>query len=63
MSMAKKQNPGWQAGASRNQLRRWLPLSNTARSQQTQRMIERFCVSQSLARTLAHLAYGEAAND
>ena len=61
--MAKIQNPGWRAGASRNQLGRWLPKSNTAQSQQTQRLIARYDLSKSLARTFARLAYGEAAND
>lgn len=61
--MADMQNPGVQAGASRNQLGGWLHQSNTAQTRQTQRLIARYCVSQSLARTLALLAYGEAAND
>lgn len=63
MIRADMQNPGRQAGASRNQLSGWLPKLNTAQTQQTQMLITRFCVSNSLARTLACLAYGEAAND
>ncbi|MFN2099432.1 hypothetical protein [Altererythrobacter sp. MF3-039] len=63
MIMADKQNPGVQAGASRNQLGGWLHKSNTAQTRQTQTLIARFCVSQSMARTFAHLAYGESAND
>lgn len=61
--MADMQNATGQGGASRNQHSGWLQTSNTLQAHQTQCLIERFCVSKSLARTLARLAYGEAAND
>ncbi len=63
MIMADMQNATGQGGASRNQLSGWLLRTPKAQGRQTQLLIARFCVSQSMARTLARLAYGEAAND
>lgn len=59
----KKQNPGVQARASRNQLVRWLPNPLTPSERQAQLLASRFCLSQSLARDMARLCYGETAND
>jgi hypothetical protein len=58
-----KQNPGWRAGASRNQLSGWLPLSPTASDQQAQMLATHFRLSPSTARAVARHCFGEAAND
>lgn len=60
---APMQNPGWQAGASRNQLGSWLLPSLTVTDQRTQLLAGRFVLSQPLARDVAHLCFGEAHND
>ena len=57
------QNPGWRAGASRNQLGGWLLPSLTATDRQAQLLTRRFLLSPPLARDLARLCFGEAAND
>lgn len=61
--MAKKQNPGWRAGASRNQLGGWLHTPLTPAERQAQLLTARFCVSRHTARLLAVHCFGEAAND
>ena len=60
---SKKQNPGGQARASRNQLGGWLHSSFTASDSRAQMLTARFCLSPWLARDLAALCFGEAAND
>lgn len=60
---AHMQNPGVQAGASRNQLSGWLPPSLTATDRQAQLLAGRFILSPPLARDVARLCFGEAAND
>ena len=60
---AHMQNPGWRAGASRNQLGRWLLPSLTAADRQAQLLARRFVLSPPLARDVARLCFGEAAND
>lgn len=59
-----KQNRGvGTAPASRNQLGGWLHKSLTASDRQTQLLTCRYCLSRSLAREMAKLCFGEAAND
>lgn len=53
------QNPGWQAGASRNQLGGWLHSPSIASDRQAQMFASRFCLSPSIARDLAWLCFGE----
>ena len=60
---AHMQNPGGQAGASRNQLGGWLLPSLSATDRQAQLLIGRFVLSPPLARDVARLCFGEAAND
>ena len=60
---AHMQNPGWRAGASRNQLVGWLHPSLTALDWQAQILASRFCLSPSMARETARLCFGEASND
>lgn len=60
----KKQNPGVQAGASRDLL--WFGWSHrpcTAPDWQAQTLASRFCLSPSMARDMARLCFGEARND
>jgi len=57
------QNPGGQAGASRNQLGGWLRPSRTATDRQAQLLAGRFVLSPPLARDVAQLCFGEASND
>lgn len=59
----KKQNPGWRAGASRNQLVGWLQLSPTASERQAQTLASRFCLSPWMARDMARLCFGEGCFD
>ena len=61
--VADMQNPGWRAGASRNQLGGWLLPLLTVTDQRTQLLAGRFVLSQPLARDVAQLCFGEAAND
>jgi hypothetical protein len=60
---AHMQNPGWQAGASRNQLGGWLHLSLTASDRRAQMLASRFCLSPWVARDVARLCFGEGCND
>ena len=60
---AHMQNPGWQAGASRNQLGGWLHLSLIASDRRAQMLASRFCLSPWMARDMAHLCFGEGCND
>ena len=57
------QNPGWQAGASRNQLGGWLHLSLTAWDRRAQMLASRFCLSPSMAQQVSWLHFGESSND
>ena len=59
--LAHMQNPGGQAGASRNQLDGWLHPSLTASDWQAQMLASRFCLSPSMAR--AQLCFWEGCND
>ena len=56
---AHMQNPGVQAGASRNQLVGWLHVSHTASERQAQMLSLRFYLSPSMARVIARHCYGE----
>jgi hypothetical protein len=56
---AKMQNPGGQAGASRNQLGGWLHSPSTVSSWQAQMLAARFC----LLPWMARLRFGEGCND
>lgn len=60
---AHMQNPGWQAGASSNQLGGWLLHPSTASDWQAQMLVARFCLSPWMARDLAQLCFGEGCND
>jgi hypothetical protein len=53
------QNPGWRAGASRNQLVGWLLTSFTASERQAQTLADRFAFSPWMARDVARLCFGE----
>lgn len=57
------QNPGLAPRASRNQLGCWLLPSLTATDRQAQLLAGRFVLSPPLARDVALLCFGEAAND
>lgn len=56
---AKMQNPGRQAGASRNQLVGWLHSPSTVSDWRMQMLAARFCLSPWMAR----FRYGEDCND
>lgn len=58
-----KQNPGWLAGASRNQLGGWLQCSLTASGWRAQMLASRFCLSTWMARDMARLCFGEGRDD
>ena len=60
---AHMQNPGGQAGASRNQLGSWLHPSPTASDWRAQMLACRFCLSPWMARDMARLCFGEGCND
>ena len=60
---AQKRNAGVRPGVSRNQLGGWLQRSLTASERQAQLFARRFRLSPSMAKDLARLCYGEAAND
>ncbi len=60
---AHMQNPGGQAGASRNQLGGWLHYSLTASNWREQMLASRFCLSPWMARDMARLCFGEGRND
>ena len=53
------QNPGWRAGASRNQLGGWLHLSPTASDWRAQILASRFCLSPWMAQDMTRLCFGE----
>lgn len=58
------QNPGGQAGVSRDLLcSGWSHPPSTASDWQAQTLASRFCLSPSMARDLARLCFGEARND
>lgn len=57
------QNPGVQAGASRNQLVGWLHPFPTVSERQAQMLARRFCLSDSTAQTVARLCFGERRHD
>lgn len=59
----KKQNPGWRAGASRNQLGRCLHISPIPSERQAQMLAYRFCLAPSTARVVARLCFGEQCHD
>ena len=52
------QNPGWQAGASRNQLGGWLHSFTTQADWRTQLLISRFSLSPTMARVVSAHFYG-----
>ena len=61
---AQMQNPGVQAGASRDQLCGQFSLTKlTALERQAQMLACRFCLSPSMARDLARLCFGEPCHD
>lgn len=60
---AQIQNPGVQAGASRNQLTGWLQSPFTTSESQVQMLACCFCLSLSMAQDIARLCFGEARND
>lgn len=61
---AHMQNPGGQAGASRDQLCGQCSLKPlTASERQAQMLACRFCLSPSMARDLARLCFGEPCHD
>lgn len=53
------QNPGWQAGASRNQLGGWLHSPSTVSDWRAQMLAARFCLSPWMALDMARLCFGE----
>lgn len=57
------QNPGGQAGASRNQLGGWLHSFPTVTDARAQMLTSRFCLSPWLAQDLAFLCFGEAGHE
>ena len=57
------QNPGVQAGASRNQLGGCLHLLSIASERRAQLLGSRFCLSPWMARDMARLCFGEGCND
>lgn len=60
---AQIQNPGWQAGASLDQIGSGLHSSLTASGWQAQILASRFCLSPWMARELARLCFGEDRDD
>lgn len=60
---AHMQNPGGQAGASRNQLGGWLHSPSTVSDWRAQMFAARFCLSPWMARDMARLCFGEDCND
>ena len=57
------QNPGVQAGASRNQLGSWLQNPITASEAIAQIFAARFCVSKPIAHEMAYLCFGDGRHD
>ena len=60
---AHMQNPGGQAGASRNQLGGWLHSPSIATDWRAQMLASRFCLSSWIARDMARLCFAEGCND
>lgn len=58
-----KQNPGWKAGVSRNQLVGCLQSPVTPSDMQAQMLAARFPMSASVAHEVARLCFMEARND
>lgn len=61
--MADMQNPGWRAGASRDQLGCWSRSLLTASDWQAQMLASRFVLSPWMAREMASLCFGEGYDD
>lgn len=62
--VAQIQNPGWQAGASRDLLcGHWSLRFPTVAERQEQLLTSRFCLSPSIARDMARLCFGERRHD
>mgnify|MGYP001069025721 CR=1 FL=1 len=61
--MAHKQNPGWRAGASCDQIAFSSHKPSSRHQRRVQMLTSRFALSPSMARELAKLCFGEAAND
>jgi hypothetical protein len=61
--MAYMQNPGWQAGASRDLLGGASHRFFTAAERQAQLLGSRFCLSPWMARDMARLCFGEPCDD
>jgi hypothetical protein len=59
----KMQNPGGQAGASRDCFGRPSLLCLTGSDWQAQMLVSRFCLSPWVARETARLCFGEGCND
>lgn len=57
------QNPGEQAGASRNQLSGWLYSPNNASDWRAQMLASRFCLSPWMERDIVRHCFGEDCND
>ena len=57
------QNPGWQAGASRDCFGGPSHLFLTASDRRAQIFASRFCLSPWMARDMARLCFGEGSND
>lgn len=56
---AHMQNPGWQAGASHNQLGGWLHSPSTVSDWRAQMLAARFCLSPWMALDMAWPCFGE----
>lgn len=61
--MAEEQNPGLWAGASCDQIGVCSHKAYSQQYYQAQMLTSRFCLSPLMARELARLCFGEAAND
>lgn len=61
--VAHMQNPGLQAGASRNQLVGWLQPSLTPSQRQAQMLARRFHLSPAVAQEMAMHCFGEARDE
>lgn len=57
------QNPGWRAGALRDQLGGCSRSIPTASDWQAQTLVDRFCLSPWLARDVALLCFGEGCDE
>lgn len=61
--MVQKQNPGWRAGASCDQIGVCSLEASNLQTRQAQFLKQRFRLPHSLAREVSKLHFGEAAND